>query len=213
MSQSSVLIGTSNPSKVGFFTSLLDYPGIQCLTPGDLGIHDVPDETGTAPLENAIRKAEFYAHFHPVVCATDSGLFFDSIPPDDPRQPGLHLRSPYGHRLSDEEMLAYYAGLVRGLGGSVTAYYMDAFAFIVNGQLYTFEPLREELLKTAFTLRGTPVSARTPGWPLDSISFDQSGCSFTDPNRVSAQQHWGYMPRLRACTRDILHRHFPELVP
>ena len=199
----SILIGTSNPSKVGFFAALFDFSGFRLLTPKDLGIRDVPDETGVTPLQNAVEKAAFYARFHPVVCATDSGLFFDSIPPDDPRQPGLHLRSPYGRRLDDEEMLAYFAGLVRGLGGTVTAYYMDAFAFIIDGKVHTFESRREELLETAFILRDTPVSGRRPGWPLDSISFDQSGLSFLDPNRTSAQQHWGYMPRLRQFTQDI----------
>ena len=198
MSTKEILAGTTNPSKQLFFQHL--FHGTQCriLTPAQLGIHEEPEETGRTPVENAMEKAMFYGCYAENVITTDSGMRWDELPADDSRQPGLHLRTPYGIRLSDEEMLAYYSGLIRGIGGKVTAYYLDAFAMKSGGRYLPFEPEREELLKTAFVMRAQPVEARMPGWPLDSLSFDQAGLSFLDPARGrNMQDQWGYMPRLR----------------
>ena len=203
--EKTILIGTGNPAKLGFFASLLKGSGYRLLSPADMHITQSPPENGKTPLENAQQKTLFYGQYAPVVFATDSGMRFDSLPADDPRQPGLHLRSPYGKRLTDEEMLAYYAGLVRGLGGSVLAYYQDAFALKVGDTIYPFEASREELLETAFTLRDTPVEKRVEGWPLDSISWDWFGVSFLDGGHaVTPQEAWGYLPRLRAFTWEKL---------
>ncbi len=198
LSTKEILAGTTNPSKQLFFQHL--FHGTQCriLTPAQLGIHEEPEETGRTPVENAMEKAMFYGCYAENVITTDSGMRWDELPADDSRQPGLHLRTPYGIRLSDEEMLAYYSGLIRGIGGKVTAYYLDAFAMKSGGRYLPFEPEREELLKTAFVMRAQPVEARMPGWPLDSLSFDQAGISFLDPARGrNMQDQWGYMPRLR----------------
>ena len=63
------------------------------------------------------------------------------------RQPGLNIRTPMNmDRLSDEEMIDYYSKLIAGLGGKVTAYYLDGIAvynqrsnFIVYGQIWQLE--------------------------------------------------------------------------
>ena len=104
-----VLIGTTNPSKADWLGGLIG-AGTELLTLGDVNISAEPSETGATPAENAAIKAEFYGKtFQPVVCH-DSGLYFAELALDDPRQPGLHVRTPNGRArfCNDEEMLAYY---------------------------------------------------------------------------------------------------------
>lgn len=110
-----VLIGTTNPSKVKRFEGFLNDCNIEFYTLKDLGIF-------TEPKENAIIKAKYYGHFFDVVICNDSGLYFDELPMEDSRQPGLNIRTPQGSkRLDDEEMIDYYSDLIHSLGGKVLA--------------------------------------------------------------------------------------------
>ena len=130
-----ILIGTTNPSKARYFERLMEGLNVECVTLRDLGITDEPQETGHTPLENARIKAAFYGKYADAVICADSGLYFDSLLPDDPRQPGLHIRTPQGgKRLDDDEMIAYYAQLVHNLGGKIHAYYMDAMALLIGAR-------------------------------------------------------------------------------
>lgn len=200
-----ILVGTSNPSKARFFQQFIEQGGVTLVTPKEMGIGESPEENGNTPVENAVLKAEFYSAYAPCVVCADSGLYFDELPLDDPRQPGLHIRTPQGKRLDDEEMIAYYADLVRSLGGRVTAYYLDGFALRVNGETYTFAATREECRARAFTMTDTPCAARRPGWPLDSLSYDHDGKAFLDPERKQdAQQEWGFKARLKAFFKEHL---------
>ena len=200
-----IMIGTSNPAKLTFFEQLLCGYDVHICGTGALTVLP-PEETGATPIENAVLKAEYYGRFAPVVIGVDSGLYFHELPMDDPRQPGLHVRSPRGQRLCDEEMIAYYAEKVSGLGGRVTAYYLDGTAIRTpDGRCHTFLPTTEELLETAFFMTDTPVATRKPGWPLDSLCIDRQGVPFLDPGRTrNAQAGWAYAPRLRAFIAGLL---------
>ena len=110
-----VLLGTTNPSKVKRFEELMSGYGIEFCTLRDLGINTEPEECGKTPEENAIIKAKYYGKYCDMVICNDSGLYFDDIPFDDKRQPGLNIRTPEGKRLSDEEMIHYYSSLVASL--------------------------------------------------------------------------------------------------
>lgn len=197
-----VLLGTTNPSKVGYFAKVLEGTNVSFVTLRDLGVSKEPAETGSSPQENAAIKARFYAQYAPegnVICA-DSGLYLDGIPLDDLRQPGLHVRAPAGgKRLDDEEMIAYYAKLAHEFGGKVMAYYLDGAAVLANGKVHTFQETPEEAHHNGFYLVDTPCTQRREGWPIDSISLDQNGYSFLDPKRpIQVQQTSSYKPRLRA---------------
>lgn len=197
-----ILLGTTNPSKVGYFEKVLEGAGVEFITLRDLGVTAEPEETGSTPRENAAIKAQFYAQYAPedvVICA-DSGLYLDELPLDDARQPGLHVRTPGGgKRLDDEEMIAYYAALAHGLGGRVMAYYLDGAAVLAGGKVHTFQETREEARAKGFYLVDTPCAERREGWPIDSVSLDLDGRSFLDPGRrVQVQQTSKYKPRLRA---------------
>lgn len=203
-----VLIGTTNPSKAKYFEALLEGTGAQCVTLRDLNITQEPQETGSTPLENARIKAEFYSRYAEAVICADSGLYFDGLPFGEPRQPGLHIRTPQGRkRLNDDEMIEYYAQLVHSLGGKLRAYYMDAMALSIRGVLHDFEATREEALAWAFDMVDVPCVWRREGWPLDSLSLEEGGYYFLDPNRPKPsfpQEKAGYRARLKAFLREKL---------
>lgn len=185
-----ILIGTTNPSKVQRFRELLRGLHVQVLTPPDLDIKEEPEETGKTPLENARIKAAFYGRFCERVICNDSGLYFLDLPVTDPRQPGLHIRTPQGVRLNDDEMIAYYASLVHELGGKVTAGYLDAIATNCSGTLCGL--MKEEHARdSAFAMVDVPHEKRHPGWPLDSISVrTDTGLYFVESPRGPVQERF-----------------------
>lgn len=179
-----VLIGTTNPSKIKRIQTLLDGCHLEFCSLQDLGIDREPQECGRTPEENAIIKANFYSqYFDPVIC-NDSGLYFDTLPIHDIRQPGLNIRTPQGtKRLDDEEMIAYYTNFVHEIGGKVTAYYLDGFAVCCNGKTASFMENSNATRCSAFYMIDKPSDKRTPGWPLDSISVNRkTNIYFTEQN-------------------------------
>lgn len=168
-----VLIGTTNPSKVERFKSLLHGCDISFYTLEDIGVNEEPEEKGNTPEENAVIKARFYGRYFDCVICNDSGLYFDGLPLEDPRQPGLHIRTPGGRRLNDEEMIAYYTDLIHSLGGKVLAYYLDGIAVYNRGTIESFMENRAGVKEADFYMVDRPSAKRQPGWPLDSLSLDR----------------------------------------
>lgn len=174
-----VLIGTTNPSKVKRFEELLDGNNIEFCTLKDLGIESEPEEQGATPKENAVIKAKYYGQFFDVVICNDSGLYFDALPLEDDRQPGLNIRTPGGcERLDDEEMIAYYAKLIKSLGGKVLAYYLDGIAVYNCGKVYDYMENSEATKASAFYMVDQPSERRHPGWPLDSLSQNRNTLTY-----------------------------------
>ena len=103
-----ILIGTTNPSKIPRFEGFLSGCNVEFYTLNDLNILEEPEEVGKTPKENAEIKARFYGKYFDRVICNDSGLYFDCLPLDDSRQPGLNIRTPQGReRMSDEESIEY----------------------------------------------------------------------------------------------------------
>lgn len=177
-----VLIGTTNPSKVKRFKELLKDYNVEFLTLKDLNIEDEPNEIGTNPEENAIIKTKFYSKYFDVVVCNDSGLYFNELSLEDSRQPGLNIRTPNGcNRLNDEEMISYYANLIKSLGGMVTAYYLDGIAVYNNGMFHSFMDIDANVKTDSFYMIDKPSIKRHAGWPLDSLSVNKnSGKYFVD---------------------------------
>ena len=168
-----ILIGTTNPSKISRFESFLTGYNVEFYTLRDLGIENEPEETGKTPKENAEIKARFYGQYFDRVICNDSGLYFDCLPLDDPRQPGLNIRTPQGkERMSDEESIEYYSSLVNTLGGKVLAYYIDGIAVYNEGKIHTFMDTGETNRASAFYMVDTPSPKRQNGWPLNSLSIN-----------------------------------------
>ena len=200
-----ILIGTTNASKVALFRQLLEGTGAALVTPHDLHIDGEPQETGATPEDNARLKAAFYGRYAERVICADSGLYVDALPLTDPRQPGLHIRTPHGVRLNDEEMIAHYAALSRSLGGRVLAYYLDGCAVKTPDGVRSFQATREEAREGGFYLLDTPCAQRREGWPLDSLSVNLKGRSFFDRGvEALPQMDKPYIARLRAFLLEAL---------
>ena len=174
-----VLIGTTNPSKVKRFEELLAGCDIEFCTLKDLGIEQELEESGNNPEENAVIKAKYYGQFFDIVICNDSGLYFEALPLDDSRQPGLNIRTPGGsERLDDEEMIKYYSDLVHSLGGKVLAYYLDGIAVYHKGVIHSFMENSEATRASAFYMVDTPSYQRHEGWPLDSLSMNRNTMTY-----------------------------------
>ncbi len=169
-----LLFGTGNQAKLAAMKSRLASIGIELVGLSDLKAEGkrIPEvaEDGNTPLENARQKAlAYYKTFQMPVFSCDSGLYFDHVP--DEVQPGVHVRNVNGICLSDEEMLEYYAGLVKRYGNLV-ARYRNAICFIMD-ENHIYESMDASLDSEKFILTDKPHSAvRKKGFPLDSMSID-----------------------------------------
>lgn len=187
-----ILLGTTNASKVKYFAQMLKGVDAEFVTLRDLGITEVPGETGRDPKENAMIKAAFYGKYAEFVIAQDSALYIRSLPLDDPRQPGLNVRrAPDGHERTDDEMLADYAALAHSLGGRMTCAYLSALAVCARGNTQGFMDTGAVNDVYAFYMVDTPHENRHPGWPLDSLSVDRrTGKYCVEPDwRAGADQY------------------------
>lgn len=134
-------------------------------------------ETGDNPMENARIKAEFYYQlFKAPVFSCDSGLYLwnygtGELFPEE-MQPGIHVRGREGRRLSDDELIAHYTGLVRKYG-PILARYKNGISLILDRE-HRWESMEESLWGEAFLLTDKPHVKRIKGFPLDSISLEIS---------------------------------------
>lgn len=167
-----LLYGTGNPAKLAAMAHRLAGLGIELI-----GLRDLPTpppavaEDGRTPLENARKKAlAYYEAFRMPVFSCDSGLYFDNVPEEE--QPGVHVRTVGGKTLTDEEMLAHYAGLAKK-HGKLTARYKNAICLVLGpGQVH--EAMDPAMASAAFTLLPTPHprGILKKGFPLDCLSAD-----------------------------------------
>lgn len=169
-----LLYGTGNPGKLEAMRSRLEQLEIDLIGLNDLRAEGylVPEvcESGDTPLENARQKAvAYYEAFRMPVFSCDSGLYFDHVP--EGVQPGVHVRNVNGRCLSDEEMIEYYAGLVKRYG-DLKARYRNAICFVMD-ENHIYEAMEPSMESEPFLLTDRPHSAvRQKGLPLDSMSID-----------------------------------------
>ena len=169
-----IIYGTKNNGKLMSMQSCLaklkPAYDIDLVGLNQLGIA-FPDiaEDGADPLENAHQKAMFYYDLlHEPVFSADSGLYFDGLP--DELQPGLNVRRVNGKRLSDDEMLAYYAGLARDNGGQLIGRYVNGICLKLSDDM-VFEHMGEDIATARFIICTKPHHKRVEGFPLDSLSI------------------------------------------
>lgn len=170
-----ILYGTGNPAKLAAMKRRLEkldieLIGLKDLKEKGLKIPEVP-ENGNTPLENARQKAKaYYDAFRMPVFSCDSGLFFDNVPDDI--QPGVHVRTVKGKYLTDEEMIAYYAGLARQYG-KLVARYKNAICLVLD-ETHIYEAMEPSMESETFIITDIPHSTiRKKGFPLDSLSIDR----------------------------------------
>lgn len=166
-----LLYGTGNPAKLEAMQRRLSGLGFELAGLADME-GEIPEveEDGLTPLENAEKKARaYYEAFRMPVFSCDSGLYFEGVPEKD--QPGVHVRTVNGRYLTDEEMLAHYAGLAKKYG-NLKARYRNAVCLVLDEE-HIYESMDESLASEYFLLTAVPYSEiRHKGFPLDSLSVD-----------------------------------------
>lgn len=159
-----VLFATTNQAKVGKYKEALKEKGIELITINDLDFKLDINENGKNAIENAYIKAKAYYNATEIpTIGMDNCLFIDELPEE--KQPGTHVRRVSGKELTDEEMIEYYANLVKEYGGKLTAKWVYGMV-IWDGQ----ERKEYSWSKSHFYLIDKPCEKRNPGYPLDSIS-------------------------------------------
>ena len=168
-----VLYGTTNPAKLESMKRITESIGIELIGLNDLKL-PLPkvEENGRSPLENAEIKAKaYYKAFSMPVFSCDSGLYFDNL--EDSLQPGTHTRRVNGKELTDEEMIQYYSDLAGRHQNRLVGRYRNAIYFILD-ETTCFSCMDESLMTEPFLLVSRPHHKRAAGFPLDSLSVDQS---------------------------------------
>lgn len=175
-----LLYGTGNPAKLSAMRRRLSGQNLEIVGLKELNA-EIPAvfEDGATPLENAEKKARsYYRAFHMPVFSCDSGLYIEGIPKE--LQPGVHVRTIDGKSLSDEEMTAYYAELVKQYGttawtkdGSVTlkARYRNAICLVLDEE-HVYMAMEESMASKEFLIASVPHVMRKKGFPLDCLSID-----------------------------------------
>jgi len=176
-----LLYGTKNNAKISVMEKRLNKLGIELTGLNNLNsvIPDVPED-GSTPLENARQKAEaYYKAFKMPVFSCDSGLYFDNVPENI--QPGVHVRTVNGRRLTDEGMVAYYSRLAHQYG-NLTARYKNAICLILDNN-HIYEAMEPSMESRQFIITDTQHKNKImkKGFPLDSLSIDiKSGKYYYD---------------------------------
>ena len=184
-----LIYGTGNDAKLAYMRRTLSDLPLQItglLDAAKIRGIELPEveENGNTPLENARQKAEaYFALFHSPVFSCDSGLYlYDHLTGEllpEEVQPGIHVRGRGVKRLSDEELLTHYVGLVKKYG-RIRARYQNAICLIFNEEIRQ-ESMEENLWGEPFLLTDVPHTKKVPGFPLDGISIDiKTGRYFYD---------------------------------
>lgn len=184
-----LIYGTGNDAKLAYMRRTLSDLPLQItglLDAAKIRGIELPEveENGNTPLENARQKAEaYFALFHSPVFSCDSGLYlYDHLTGEllpEEVQPGIHVRGRGEKRLSDEELLTHYVGLVKKYG-RIRARYQNAICLIFNEEIRQ-ESMEENSWGEPFLLTDVPHTKKVPGFPLDGISIDiKTGRYFYD---------------------------------
>ncbi|PIR66944.1 MAG: non-canonical purine NTP pyrophosphatase [Parcubacteria group bacterium CG10_big_fil_rev_8_21_14_0_10_36_14] len=96
-----LLIATKNVAKADDYKRILQELGLPIHTLKDLGIQEDVEETGKTLLENACKKASFYARLTKMpAIGDDTGFEIDALG----GEPGIYARRWPGYEATDEEL-------------------------------------------------------------------------------------------------------------
>ncbi len=163
-----LLIGTQNPAKLARYRTMLDeIPGLELVSPQDIGVALSIVEDGASAADNAWIKARAYAQATGLpTLGVDEALYMDALPPDE--QPGTYVRRYLGHAASDEELLHAFMEKVKHLAPkerAVTWVYAVCLAMPDGSE-------REDQAEIPAVFIDRPVLPLLPGYPLSSILFN-----------------------------------------
>lgn len=130
------MLATNNPSKVARVRKQLIAKPVEVLTPADFGLMPIETEEGSDIMQNAIAKAMAYSGLVDVpVLGMDTAF----VIPGEDLDPAKVRRNTLGGRdestMTREEirdaMLGFYQNIARRRGGTVEAYFEDAFGLVI----------------------------------------------------------------------------------
>lgn len=120
-----ILVATHNPGKLGELRkglSHLEKKNVKIISLKDLGISESPQETGQTFQENSLLKSKFYAQLSGLpTIADDGGLGIDILK----GQPGVKSRRWPGYEATDEELIDFTLGHLRGVFGAKRSAYLQ----------------------------------------------------------------------------------------
>lgn len=163
-----LLIGTQNPAKFARYKAILhEIPGLNVVSPADIGLTLSIVEDGASAADNARIKARAYAQATGLpTLGIDEALYMDALPPDE--QPGTYVRRFLGYAASDEELLHAFLEKVRRLTleeRAVTWVYAVCLAMPDGREL-------QDQAEIPAVFIDQPVMPLLPGYPLSSILFN-----------------------------------------
>jgi XTP/dITP diphosphohydrolase len=154
-----LLIATSNHGKIEEYKRLLADSGLQLVTPKELGITEIPQETGKDFEENAIIKAKFYAKKSGLpALADDGGLVIDALV----GQESLHTPG----NATDEQILQMVVDRMAGIPPEKRQCTLG-----VAIALSTPFGIMTSFSDVPGIVADKPSKNRTPGLPYRSIVF------------------------------------------
>ena len=160
-----VLFATHNTSKLNLYRNMLEGSNYELIGLDDLDINCDVKEEGNDNKEIAIKKVSEYSKQSKfITISEDTGLYFEGVSEED--QPGVHVNSPKGTILNEEERLDYYVNLIKKYGGTLNGYWTKTVAISSrDGQIFTFDYKIHKIFTDEIN------ENRNPGYPLDSISI------------------------------------------
>lgn len=166
--QRRVLFASTNQGKIMEVQTYAQSPGIQLLSPKDLGLDLDVAETGTTFGQNARIKVLAYAKACSdkdlTIIADDSGIQIPALN----NEPGVYSRRWNGHEMEDQEIVDYCLQRMKHLkGGERDANFTATLAVAVPGQ-----PLKYFTASMSGRITEKPVAAKIiKGFPFRSIMY------------------------------------------
>lgn len=187
-----LLVATTNIGKLEEIKYFLRDLPIESLSLADLKIKEKIEEDGKTFVENAIKKAKFYAELSDMpTIADDGGLEIDYLK----GEPGVKSRRWIeGKEASDEELIEYTLLKLKDVplekrGAQLRAVLALAFP---DGKVYTSEG------KVRGVIAEKPFQNRTAGFPFRSLLYLTEIKKFYHQNDLTKEENLKYNHRGKA---------------
>lgn len=159
-----LVYATGNPGKFAEVAKLFFAHTLTLHSPAEYKVTLEVSETGNTLEENAILKAEAYRDALPegcIVIGDDTGLEIDALG----GEPGIHVRRWQGHRMTDEEIIAFCLKRMKDIPvGERGAQFRTVLAIANRGHpTNLFDGIYRG------TISQSALPTRTPGFPFRSL--------------------------------------------
>jgi XTP/dITP diphosphohydrolase len=178
-----LLLGTNNKGKVIEMQEALSSLDLTIVKPIDLGITDIPEETGDTFMENAEQKARFYFEKGNLpTLADDSGIIVDALA----GELGIHTRRwGAGRDATDEEWIRVFLDRMSHEKNKHARFLCTLVFIDQEGISHEFEGRCDGIITNTLEadfLPGLPISACFKPLGYDEV---YSAMSVEDKNDVS----------------------------